>query len=40
MASPIDTEAVRQSALQYQWFHNKDWTQMAEDRRPLGHRRR
>ncbi len=35
MASPIDTEAIRQSALQYQWFHNKDWTQMAETGDPL-----
>ena len=35
MASTYDTEAIRQSALQFQWFHNKDWTQMAEDGDPL-----
>ena len=35
MASTYDTEAIRQSALQYQWFHNKDWTQMAEEGDPL-----
>ena len=35
MALTEDTEAIRQSALQYQWFHNKDWTQMAEEGDPL-----
>ena len=30
-----ETEAIRQAALKYQWFHNKDWTQMAENGEPL-----
>ncbi len=34
MVSSYDTEAIRQSSLQYQWMHNQDWTQMAEEGRP------
>lgn len=33
--STTDTEAIRKAALQYQWFHNKDWTQMAETGEPI-----
>jgi adenosylmethionine-8-amino-7-oxononanoate aminotransferase len=34
MVESYDTEAIRQSSLQYQWMHNQDWTQMAEEGRP------
>ena len=30
MVSTDEAEAIRQSALKYQWFHNRDWTQMAD----------
>ena len=29
-----DTEAIRQSSLRYQWMHDRDWTQMAEEGGP------
>ena len=35
MVSTDEAEAIRQSALKYQWFHNRDWTQMAEEGEPL-----
>ena len=29
------TDEIRKQALQYQWMHNADWTQMAETGEPL-----
>lgn len=35
MTNVIDTEQVRQSALEHLWMHNRDWVQMAENGEPL-----
>lgn len=35
MTNAIDTEQVRQSALEHLWMHNRDWVQMAENGEPL-----
>ena len=34
MVETYDTDAIRRSALKYQWMHNKDWTQMGEEGDP------
>ena len=34
MVSTYDTQALRESSLRYQWMHNRDWTQMAEEGEP------
>ena len=35
MVSAYDTEELRHSSLRYQWMHNADWTQMAEEGDPI-----
>ena len=30
-----ETEELRQTSLRYQWMHNRDWTQMAEEGEPV-----
>ena len=30
MVSTRDAQSIRDASLQYQWLHNKDWTEMAE----------
>ena len=35
MAATHDTQAIRESSLRYQWMHNRDWTEMAEEGDPV-----
>ena len=35
MVTTTDYEALRQASLKYQWMHNRDWVQMAEEGDPL-----
>ena len=34
MVTTTDYEALRQASLKYQWMHNRDWVQMAEEGEP------
>ena len=34
MVNVQDTEALRRSALEHLWMHNRDWVQMAEEGEP------
>ena len=34
MVTTTDYEALRQASLKYQWMHNRDWIQMAEEGEP------
>ena len=34
MVTATDYEALRQASLKYQWMHNRDWIQMAEEGEP------
>ena len=34
MVEVQDTEALRRSALEHLWMHNRDWVQMAEEGGP------
>ena len=35
MVETYDTQALRESSLRYQWMHNRDWTEMAEEGDPV-----
>ena len=35
MATAVDYDVLRKSALKYMWMQNRDWIQMAEGGEPL-----